>query len=76
MSLSGSNFGKSFSGCFGSGCCAPGTAMASVANQGLFTAMVAMNLKFGLGDVGVAPIVFFSRGSGGPEPPSSASGKS
>ncbi|CAF4328053.1 unnamed protein product, partial [Adineta steineri] len=50
MSLSGSNFGKSFLGCFGSGCCALGTAMAFAANQGLFAAMVAMNLKVGLGD--------------------------
>ena len=50
--------------------------MTSMANQGLFAAMVAMNLKVGLGDVGVAPVVLFLGGSGGPEPPSSASGKS
>ncbi|CAF4379680.1 unnamed protein product, partial [Adineta steineri] len=66
ISLSGSNFGKSFSGCFGSGCCALGTATTSMINHGLFAAMVAINLKVGLGDVGVAPAVLFSGGSGGP----------
>ena len=55
---------------------APGTAMKSTANQGLFAAMVARNLKFGLEDVGVAQVVLFSGGSGGPKPPSSGSGKS
>ena len=76
ISLSGSNFGKRFLGCFGSECCAPGTATASATNHILFVAMVAINLKFDLGDVGVAPIVLFLGGSGGPEPPSSASGRS
>ena len=71
--MSGSNFGKSFLGCFGSGWCAPGTAMTFVANQGIFVAMVARKLKFGLGDGGLIQVVLFS---GGLEPPSSASGMS
>ena len=50
--------------------------MASTANQGLFAAIVAINMKFGLGDIGVAPVLLFLGGSGGPEPPSSVSGKS
>ena len=50
--------------------------MAYAGNQGLFVAMVAMNLQVGLANVGVAVVVLFSGGSGGPKPPSSASGKS
>ena len=50
--------------------------MASTTNQGLFAAMVARNLKFGLVDVGVAQVVLFSGGSGGPKLPSFALGKS
>ena len=50
--------------------------MASVANQGLFSAMVAKKLKFGLGDGGLVQVGLFSGGSRGPEPPTSTSGKS
>jgi hypothetical protein len=67
---------KAFLGCLGNGYCIMGTAMASTANQGLFAAMVAINIKFGLGDGGLVQLGLVLRGSGGPEPPASASGKS
>ena len=65
-----------FSGCFGNGCCIPSTAMAYVANQGLFSAMVARNLKFGLQDGGLVQVGLFSRGLGGPKSLASALGTS
>ena len=52
------------------------TATTSATNQGLFAAMVVRKLKFGLGDGGLVQVVLFLGGSGGPEPPSSTSGKS
>ena len=50
--------------------------MSSTTNQGLFAAMVARKLKFGLGDGGLVQVGLFVEGSGGLEPPASASGKS
>ena len=75
-SLSGSNFGKIFSRCFGNGCCAPSPAMASGDNQGLFSSMLVRKLNFGLGDGGLVQVGLVLGGLGGLEPPASASGKS
>ena len=50
--------------------------MASMAIQGLFVAMVARKLKFGLGDGGLVQVGLVSGGLGGLEPPSYALGKS
>ena len=67
--LSGSNFGRSFSRCFGNGWCVSGTAWHFVANQCLLVAMVARKLKLGLGYGGLV-----SGGLRGPEPLASAQG--
>ena len=65
-----------FSGCFGNGCCIPSTATTSMTNQGLFVAMVARKLKFGLGDGGLVQVGLVSGGSGGLEPPTYTSRRS
>ena len=67
---------KLFYGCFNNGCCALGTTMEFVANQGLFVAMVARKLKFGHGYGGLLQGGLVSGGSEGPEPPASTSGRS
>ena len=72
----GSNLGNSFSGCFGKWCWAPGTVMEYVASQGLLATMFARMLKFGLGDGGLVQGGFVLGCSGGPKPPTWASGKS
>ena len=74
--LSWSNFGKSFSRCFGNGCCELDTAMASTTNQGLFAAMMDRKLKFGLGNKGLVQGGLVLGGLGGLESPASTLGKS
>ena len=69
--LSGSNFNKSFFGCFGNGCYEPRTAMTSTANQGILAAMLARKLNIGLGDGGLVQGGLVSRVSTGPKAPTS-----
>ena len=47
--------------------------MESIARQGLLDAILARNLKFGLGYGGLVQVGFVSGGSGGPEPPACVS---
>ena len=67
-SLSGSNFGKSFSEDLGKGCGAPRMTRESIVSHGEFPAMFPPKLKFDRGD-GIEVIGgFVSGGSGGPKP--------
>lgn len=75
-SLSRSNLGISFPGCFGKGCWGLGTAMSSVESQCLLASILARMLKFDLGDGGLVQGGFPSGGLVGPKPPAWALGKS
>lgn len=75
-SLSITNFGNSFTWCFGNGCCAPGTVMTSTPKKGMLVSMLARNFKFKWEDEGLVQGGLVWGGSRGPDPPTSTLGKS
>ena len=75
-SLSGSNLGRIFFRCLGRGCWAPRMQIASTKSHGWLASMFPLELDFDRGYGIEAKGGLFSRGPGGLEPPSLASGNS